>query len=289
MKSLFKSHLPFAALMLVSCGGKLSHKENNQEKPDDVECVDSDDCGDGDELCIFGRCVLDPKVCEPSKVTCADDPPECGAKTLPSIVDGCWGECVPYEECGFLGSCEPCLEAELGCQQTGEIKSAGCFESASDCDSCDCLPPEVCGDMNCYSVHDSIAECIYGTVPPETDEDDSDASSNETSDATTSDEPVPGPTLENPDPGSYLDGRGGAACGKCIYHECDREVALCLSEEECSLRFECLVFCGGSQGDALNKCQLDCFHGDEQLRDESLAALDCSTINCCDDCSTPCQ
>lgn len=41
---------------------------------------------------------LDPN-CDPDDVRCFAVPPECDEGEVPTVVDGCWGECIPAMEC----------------------------------------------------------------------------------------------------------------------------------------------------------------------------------------------
>jgi hypothetical protein len=37
--------------------------------------------------------------CDPWRAECEDDPPTCAEGEVPSVVDGCWGDCVVAESC----------------------------------------------------------------------------------------------------------------------------------------------------------------------------------------------
>ena len=59
--------------------------------PPDAECVDLDADGYCDDET--------PTACDRNDVDCLALPPECGAGEVPSVVDGCWGPCVPADHC----------------------------------------------------------------------------------------------------------------------------------------------------------------------------------------------
>ena len=62
--------------------------------------------------CRFGTCEFVPISCSAYLVACDEAPPECTDSQLPSVVDGCWGPCVPAEVCDTVPSCDDCPEGE---------------------------------------------------------------------------------------------------------------------------------------------------------------------------------
>ncbi|MEZ4448339.1 MAG: hypothetical protein R3B09_02590 [Nannocystaceae bacterium] len=72
--------------------------------------------------CRLGRCALAPQRCNPAEVACDALPPECPDGFVASVVDVCWGSCVPAHLCDVLpacshGLCGPgwmCVESQAG-------------------------------------------------------------------------------------------------------------------------------------------------------------------------------
>ena len=108
-----------------------------------------------DVQCSFGSCEFVPFECNPVFVACDELPPDCPDGTLPSVVKGCWGSCVPSEACDFVPDCgycpgdETCVSMET---QLGPFYF--CVPVDPSCDGmpdCDCMgtvceDPFMCGD-----------------------------------------------------------------------------------------------------------------------------------------------
>lgn len=100
--------------------------------------------------CRLGQCHLGPLPCA-GPVDCAQAPPDCAAGTLPSIVNGCWGACVPARLCDEVPSCDgdPCGPGWF-CVETQSGAPARCHPTPETCGgelSCGCLfsfLPEFC-------------------------------------------------------------------------------------------------------------------------------------------------
>lgn len=90
-------------------------------------CVDvvSDTCLPTLEADCAGYCVatLPSAACEDGlaqcwgEVTCADPPGDCAVGFIESIVDGCWGPCVPLECCSCASNDE-CILGDASCDVT---------------------------------------------------------------------------------------------------------------------------------------------------------------------------
>jgi hypothetical protein len=107
--------------------------------------------------------------------TCSDEPPSCPASQRPSVVDGCWGDCVPNTWCKQARSCDDCTEYQV-CIVTPDGKShcsdTGCrYENCpstfacgirEDIDvTCDCAGAEICagGAQWCHQLEPSNFSC----------------------------------------------------------------------------------------------------------------------------------
>ena len=49
--------------------------------------------------CAPGKPVCETYDCDPSSITCKSAPPLCPPGMTASVVDGCWGRCVPLDAC----------------------------------------------------------------------------------------------------------------------------------------------------------------------------------------------
>jgi len=109
-------------------------------------------------VCAFGRCVFDLS-CDGSEATCPALPPDCTAGTVPSVVDGCWGPCIPPTECRSVSNCDACTAVGAACVTNDLILlGVGCVE-LGECEKgnlCECLDacPVACSEtetgVGCY-------------------------------------------------------------------------------------------------------------------------------------------
>jgi hypothetical protein len=107
-----------------------------------------------DVTCMQGRCVL-ARSCDAGSVVCRVARPTCSEGTVPSVVDDCWGPCLPPTECSNVGSCSDCGEAF--CVEF-QVQSSifNCVTRVGDCSRdnyCECLG--VCGV--CSATDDAVA------------------------------------------------------------------------------------------------------------------------------------
>jgi hypothetical protein len=225
-----------------------------------------------------------------------------------SVVNGCWGDCVPLSSCNYLEGCELCeANGQLCLKWEDEQQPVyRCADAPAGCapPECSCLGDEICGTLTCLEVEGNVVTCL--PLPP--DEPDAGLGGtgggpvgpggghsmpgpiNNGGSGTMAPEPSEGPipeVVKMPESGSYLEGRG-SECGPCAWQECDAETAVCLATVECSHWHGCLLFCAGREGDALAACQLACFNGDAVLMQQTLGALGCIADVCCSQCGAPC-
>jgi hypothetical protein len=245
--------------------------------PEVVELCGDVDCEVG-ATCVFGRCVAHAVDCNTDQIECDAPVPGCQEGQVPSVVAGCFGPCVDVAECNYVDECAICEAAGTICLgwDTDTQTFYGCADPEDvpdSCNSCDCLPDDICGYQKCLRVTSGIATCgdPQDDVPPPPPPPEG-----------------PPPTITMPEDGSYLDGRG-ALCGECLWGSCDQDVAQCLAAEECSYWHGCLVFCAGRPTEELSACQLDCFNGDAELMSDTLAGLECLLDQCCSECGAPCN
>ncbi len=106
-----------------------------------------------DVQCSYGRCVFG-RSCDYS-AGCPTLPPACPEGALPSVVDGCWGPCLPPTECGNVGSCSDCGDS-FCVEFQAQRSSFHCVTRVQACDRenyCECLG--VCGA--CTEADDAVA------------------------------------------------------------------------------------------------------------------------------------
>jgi hypothetical protein len=107
-----------------------------------------------DVACRQGRCVL-ARSCDAGRVVCRAAPPTCSEGTVPSVVDDCWGPCIPPTECANVGSCADCGDA-FCVEFQGMVTTFNCVTRVQACDRenyCECLG--VCGE--CSATDDAVA------------------------------------------------------------------------------------------------------------------------------------
>jgi hypothetical protein len=108
--------------------------------------------------CSYGRCVIG-RSCDRSRVTCPALPPNCPEGTVPSVLDGCWGPCLPPTECSRVDACADCGDA-LCVVFEALPTSYYCIERGDNCNSsenyCACL------GINCNvcSATDPSVTCV---------------------------------------------------------------------------------------------------------------------------------
>ena len=98
-----------------------------------------------DVTCSFGRCVFS-RSCNAARVECTTEPPLCPEGQVPSVIDDCWGPCMPASDCAEVSSCDDCADGSVCVAFEGFNRSYHCVESAPGCEAgnyCDCLG--VCG------------------------------------------------------------------------------------------------------------------------------------------------
>jgi hypothetical protein len=87
---------------------------------------------------------------------------------LPTVVDGCWSDCIPLRTCLGVGSCGNCFDGDV-CLEYPHEDLVACVEPLDGCDdaTCECLPPDVCAFEN-YSCDDGfkLPGCFPGPDPP---------------------------------------------------------------------------------------------------------------------------
>jgi len=129
-----------------------------------VECTNEQKCPDS-EVCLLGICEVGGNSCQASVVTCSDPVPECPNGTVPSVEDGCWGNCIAPELCWALDDCAACERAELLCVELP--RPFGSYFACSQRDvsecaplACDCLGAVCGGELACDSVTNDTVKCI---------------------------------------------------------------------------------------------------------------------------------
>lgn len=108
----------------------------------------------GKAACVLGSCVVGFD-CDGSKVLCNALPPLCEPGSTPSVVGGCWGQCVPVTECMSVASCLDCQGPLTTCV-TIDLQGA---ESAPH--HCVTLPKGCEGDPTCSCIGSSVCPSPY--------------------------------------------------------------------------------------------------------------------------------
>ena len=103
-----------------------------------------------------GGVVVD---CDPGHVACNSPTPVCDMGQAPSVVNGCWGDCVPILSCATVSSCDGCLGFCAAYEGWGT--EYRCAATALLCQSlqCGCL-----GQYFCVAPFDACTSSTSG--PP---------------------------------------------------------------------------------------------------------------------------
>ena len=139
----------------------------------DVDCAEGrcSALGIDAAVCNGGHCESS-RDCDATEVQCAAPPPVCPAGMLPSVLDGCWGSCLPAATCRVVASCRDC-PADHVCVPVVSYGVVRCAEVLPDCPddppSCDCIDPQTCLDfvaVNCFDTEEGPACEPVGGDPP---------------------------------------------------------------------------------------------------------------------------
>lgn len=114
--------------------------------------------------CAAGRCVAG-FVCDYSMVVCAQPPPPCEPGKTASVLNGCWGGCVPTTQCASVADCSQCDPATQVCVQEVAFEiTSHCVDKPSACQGkplCACMGASACvNPFNlCSDVSSSQISC----------------------------------------------------------------------------------------------------------------------------------
>src|SRR5262249_14962326 len=101
--------------------------------------------------CAAGQCVVGYDCA--SNVLCNSLPPPCeGIGYVPSVVNQCWGACVPATQCAGLNSCAPCTAPLTTCvsveiETPNPVPNNHCVSIPKGCEgtpTCACMGKSVC-------------------------------------------------------------------------------------------------------------------------------------------------
>ncbi len=82
--------------------------------------------------CEVGQCIAGFD-CDINHAACESLPPSCGPGTTVSVVNGCWGGCVPPRECLSVTGCESCAPGELCVNQNQTGNEYHCVAFPAEC------------------------------------------------------------------------------------------------------------------------------------------------------------
>lgn len=100
-------------------------------------------------------CNLDDEIwgcspsidCRASSAACEQAPPQCPEGELPTVIDGCWGPCLPATSCYTVDDCDACPDG-FHCLPyvhiPGIIACAPIPEECPDPPTCECLGDQPC-------------------------------------------------------------------------------------------------------------------------------------------------
>ncbi|MBE7478539.1 MAG: hypothetical protein HS104_00925 [Polyangiaceae bacterium] len=156
--------------MVASCCDCVAGKKGTTVGPPcDLALCESDMCtvlGVKEARCIAGQCSI-AASCDQKQVFCNALPPTCAVGLTPSVVSGCWGPCIPHQECSEVESCFVCPKETICVVNDAWGSSHHCVNPAPGCSSgCGCLKSLVCigGYSECGEFDDgSAAHCSCPT------------------------------------------------------------------------------------------------------------------------------
>lgn len=110
--------------------------------------------------CIAGRCVLGFE-CDQSKATCKSLPPTCPEGSVPSVLEQCWGPCVPATECRRVTACDQCGTATCVEHPSngGVLRQCVPQDVCEGAPDCSCLGPLACEEHDSCSVEGGTLIC----------------------------------------------------------------------------------------------------------------------------------
>lgn len=137
------------------------------------------DCGEGQcsalgidaPACVFGHC-RPSRDCDASRVKCAAAPPACPEGMLPSVLDGCWGSCLPASTCLAVSSCVDCPDDHVCVPLVGDgvVRCAELDPACADTPpTCECIDPQTCLEftlLDCFDTADGPACESVSDDPP---------------------------------------------------------------------------------------------------------------------------
>lgn len=85
-----------------------------------------------------------PVACDPINVSCRAQPPGCKLGWIPSVVNGCWGTCVPVERCSDVPARPDCDKSTVTCKRVEPRCPSGYVPSVTGSCYGPCVPKHVC-------------------------------------------------------------------------------------------------------------------------------------------------
>lgn len=110
-------------------------------------------------VCEFGSCEIASVECNPSFVSCDQDPPDCADGFYPAVdLDaGCWtGTCVEAEVCETVPSCDDCPADETCVEYSTQLGPQ--YHCSPIPDACDGTPSCACMSDACEAPFDSCGD-----------------------------------------------------------------------------------------------------------------------------------
>ncbi|MFO0566424.1 MAG: hypothetical protein U0263_12215 [Polyangiaceae bacterium] len=104
----------------------------------------------GKAQCVAGQCIVGYE-CRSEQALCNMPPPKCDPGQMPSIINACYGPCVPATECASVSQCTDCNGPLTTCvhydMQSGDASANHCVQVPKGCEgspTCACMGANVC-------------------------------------------------------------------------------------------------------------------------------------------------
>jgi hypothetical protein len=134
-------------MMMDDCCGCRAASKTTPGSSCLLPCLGGNACEEAgiglDELeCVAGRCVID-RSCNVSQALCSGPLPTCPDGLVPSLINNCYGACLPPTQCRDVFDCSDCGDAHC-VESQAWLTTITCVPRVSGCgpgNLCSCLEP----------------------------------------------------------------------------------------------------------------------------------------------------